>query len=137
MAASVELSEIIDNLTAHEASLTMELNDLSAKTKRVGERLKQIQSALSALRDGRPNAKPTRVGDPAQKKRRATPTIIQETATTVLSKHDRLPFEQLLNHVKSELLAHRLSRVGAKSLLADAIKKPAFTINPDQTISAS
>jgi len=37
--------------------------------------------------------------------------------------------------VKSEMLARGLSRVGAKSSLADAITKPPFAINPDQTVS--
>lgn len=134
MAVQAELGDIIEKLTAHESTLTMELGNLSAQAKRVEEQLDQIQSALSALRDGKPVAKTSRPGN-ASKRRAATPAVIQEVATIVLSKHGSLPFDQLLGHVKSELLARGLSRVGAKSLLGDAIKKPVFMINPDETVS--
>ncbi|WP_417377319.1 hypothetical protein [Gimesia maris] len=134
MAIQAELGDVIEKLTAHEATLTMELGNLSAQAKRVGDQLDQIQSALSALRDGKPMAKSSRAGD-ASRKRTATPTVVQEIATIVLRKHSLLPFDQLLAHVKSELLARGLSRVGVKPLLSDAIKKPAFTINPDETVS--
>ncbi len=137
MAVQTELGDINENLTVHEANLTLELGDLSAQAKRVGERLDQIQSALAALRDEKPNQNSTRGGDAVQKKRRASPSIVQELATVVLAKRDRLHFDQLLESVKSEMLARGLSRVGAKSLLAEAITKPPFTINPDQTVSAT
>ncbi|GAA4469501.1 hypothetical protein [Novipirellula rosea] len=136
MAAQAELSDIIEKLTAHEVSLTMELDNLSAQSKRVGKQLDQIQSALSALRDGKTKVKSSR-GVDATKKRTATPIVIQEIATIVLGKHDSLPFDQLLGHAKSELLARGLSRVGAKSMLSDAIKNPAFKINPDETVSTA
>ncbi len=134
MAVNAELGDVIETLTAHEAALTMELGSLSAQAKRVGERLDQIQCALSSLRDGKATAKTSRTGN-TSKRSTATPTAIQEIAAIVLSNHNSLPFDQLLGHVKSELLARGLSRVGVKSLLRDAIKKPAFTIHPDETIS--
>jgi hypothetical protein len=68
-------------------------------------------------------------------KRKATPTVIQEIVTNILAKDDRMPPEQMLGRVKSELLARGLSRVGAKSLLAEAIKKLDLTMNSDQTLS--
>ncbi len=54
-----------------------------------------------------------------------------------LGKNDRLSFDQLLDGVRSAMLARGSSRVGAKSLLAEAITKPPFTINPGQTVSAT
>lgn len=136
MTMQAELGDIIETLTAHEATLTMELGELSTHAKRVGEQLDQIQSALSALRDGKPSGKhPLRNGGAPRKKRTATPAVIQEIVTIVLGKHDQLVFDQLLDQVKSELLARGLSRVGVKSLLAETIKMPVFTVNPDQTVS--
>jgi len=123
-------------LAVHEANLTLKLGDLSSQAKRVGDRLDQIQLALAALRDGKLNAKSTRGGDATQKTRRASPTLVQELAMVVLTKKDCLSFDQLLDGVKSEMLARGLSRVGAKSLLAEVIAKPPFTMNPDQTVSA-
>tara|TARA_R110002073_G_scaffold328728_4_gene510357 strand:+ start:2629 stop:3033 length:405 start_codon:yes stop_codon:yes gene_type:complete len=134
MTMQAELGNKIETLTAHEATLTMELGNLSTQAKRVGEQLDQIQSALSSLRDGKSSGKhPLRNGGPVQKKRTTTPAIIQEIVTIALGKQDRLLFDQ----VKSELLARGLSRVGVKSLLADAIRKPAFTVNSDQTVSVN
>ena len=135
MAVQTELGDIIEQLAVHEAALTVELGEVSAQAKQLVGRLDQIQSALAALRDGKPNAKSTRGGETAKKTKGATPTIVQELAIIVLGKNDRLPFGQLLGGVKSEMLARSLSRVGAKSSLADAITKPPFTINPDQTVS--
>lgn len=135
MPVQTELNDIIENLAVHEANLTLELGDLSAQAKRVGNRLDQIQSALAALRDGKPNAKPTRGGDAAQRKRRASTSLVQELATAVLTKNECLSFDQLLDGVKSAMLARGLSRVGAKALLSEAIATPAFTINPDETVS--
>ncbi len=62
MPVQTEISDIIGSLAAHEASLTLELGDLSAQAKQVGDRLDQIQSALAALRSEKPNAKSTRAG---------------------------------------------------------------------------
>jgi hypothetical protein len=135
MAVQTEFGDIIEKLAVHEATLTSELDEVATQAKQLGERLAQIQSALAALRDTEPNAKSKRGGDTAKKKKGATPTIVQELAIIVLGKNECLPFEQLLAGVKSEMLARGLSRVGAKSSLADAITKPAFTINPDHTVS--
>jgi hypothetical protein len=137
MAVQTELGDIIEKLAAHEAALTSELGEVAAQAKQLSERLAQIQSALAALRHRKPIAKSTRGGDTANKKKGATPTIVQELAIIVLGKNDCLPFDQVLAGVKSETLARGLSRVGAKSSRADAITKPAFTINPYQTVSAT
>lgn len=137
MAVQTQFSDIIEKLADHETALTAELGEVSAQVKQLMDRLDQVQSALAALRDGRPNAKSTRSGDTVKSKKGATPTIVQELAIIVLSKNNCLPFDQLLAGVKSEMLSRGLSRVGAKSSLAEAITKPAFTINPDQTVSAT
>lgn len=135
MPVQKELTDIIENLVAHEAALTLELGNLSAQAKRVGEKLDQIQSALAALRNGKPNAKAVRGGGVAQKKRRASPAVVHELALISLREHESLPFDELLDGVKSALLARGLSRVGAKPLLTEEIAKPPFKINPDQTVS--
>jgi len=137
MAVPTELGDIIENLAVHEASLTLELNDLSAQAKRVGERLNQIQSALAALRDDRPKSTATSGSPATRTKPRANPTLVQELALAALGKNDHLSFDQLLRGVKSQMLARGLSRVGAKALLATLITKPPFTVNPDQTITAA
>jgi len=135
MAIQVELTDVIDKLTAHESVLSQELAELSAKSQQVSSQLDQIQTALAALRNSKPPTKTDRQGSGAQKKRTAGHAVIQEVTATQLRKHGSLSFEQLLGHVKSELLARSLSRVGAKSLLAEAVKNAPFCVHADQTIS--
>lgn len=135
MAIQVELTDVIDKLTAHEAVLSQELAELSAKSLQVSNQLDQIQTALAALRNSKPPNKADRQGSGAPKKRTASHALIQEIAATLLRKHGSLSFDQLLGHVKSELLARSMSRVATKSLLDETIKNSPFCIHADQTIS--
>lgn len=135
MATKVELTDVIDKLTSHESVLSQELSELAAESKQVGAQLEQIQTALAALRNSKPTTKTDRLGSAARKKRMASHAVIEEVAISVLHKHVTLPFDQLLAHVKSELLARSLSRVAAKSLLAEAIKNAPFFVHPDGTVS--
>ena len=135
MAIQVELTDVIDKLMAHEAVLSQELSELSAKSQQVSTQLDQIQAALAALRNSKPPNKADRQGSGARKKKTANHAVIQEVTASQLRKHGSLTFDKLLGHIKSELLARSLSRVGAKSLLAETIKNAPFCIHADQTIS--
>lgn len=135
MPIQAELGDIIENLTAHEVALTMQLGNMSAQAKQLNDQLDQIQSALTALRGGKLNGKPPARNGDASLKRKATPAVIQEIVTNLVAKHDRMPPDELLGQVKSELLARGLSRVGAKSMLADAIKRLRPSIDAKQSPS--
>lgn len=135
MPIQAELGDIIENLTAHEVALTMQLGNMSAQAKQLNDQLDQIQSALTALRGGKLSGKPPARNGDASLKRKATPAVIQDIVTNLVAKHDRMPPDELLGQVKSELLARGLSRVGAKSMFADAIKRLRPSIDAKQSPS--
>lgn len=115
--------------------LSQKLSVLAAQSKQVTSQLEQIQTALAALRNSKPATKADRQGRVVGKKRTASHAVIQEVAATLLRKHGSQPFDQLLGHVKSELLARSLSRIASKSLLAEAIKNAPFCVDSEGNIS--
>jgi hypothetical protein len=129
------LDSIVSELTSHESQLKSELNVLTTETNKVSDRLTQIQSALAALR-GASSAKLLKnIASP--KRKPATPEAVAEAIAKILQEQKSVPVSELLQLVKSRLLAIGYSRVGIKPLFAKALSNSKFKIDQSQNATLS
>lgn len=128
-----DLTKIIHELAEHETQLKSEQEQIAAKLKAISGRLTQIQSAMSALRGSSP-FKPIKTSD---SKNRIAPTqsAIEEIISRILREKKSVPQVELLQQVKSQLLANGQSRTGLKSTFAKALSSVKFKTDQSQNVS--
>lgn len=128
-----DLSKIIHELSSHESQLKAELDQLTTRTKVITGRLTQIQSAMAALR-GTSQAKQIKLED---KQTRSAPdqVEIEEIILKILREKKSVPIVDLMQHVKSQLLANGQSRLGLKSIFAKTLGNATFKTDQLQNVS--
>jgi hypothetical protein len=128
-----ELNNIIDDLSSHEELLESELEELSARTEAITARLTQIQSAITALR-GTNHGNQLRNG---VKRKGKTPSQseIEEIICKILREKKSVLTHELLQQVKSQLLANGKSRTGLKLLFIKAIANSTFKVDQSQQVT--
>ncbi len=128
-----DFAKIILELTSHEASLQVELDESNKKLAVLTERLNQVQSALSALRGKllimQPMAK--------AKATRPTPTqiSIDELVTKIVREKKAIQVPALLKLVKSHLLSQSQSRIGLKATLLKVLANNKFATDQNQNVT--
>lgn len=128
-----DLTKIIQELSFHESQLKAELDELTSRISTIADRLTQIQTAKTALGGAR-HAKHRKKEDKQNLKvlgQSALEVIIEK----ILLEKNRVPVTDLMQQVKSQLLANGQSRVGLKSLFAKAISSPKFKTDVNQNIA--
>ena len=127
-----DLAKIIQELSSHETQLKAELEDLITKTKAITGRLTQIQSAMSALR----NTSQVKQNKLANMQNRKAPdqASIEEIIFKILREKRSVPIVDLMQQVKSQLLAKGQSRLGFKSTFANALSSPKFKSDQSQNV---
>ena len=127
-----DLAKIIQELSSHETQLKAELEELTTKTKAITGRLTQIQSAMSALR----NTSQVKQNKLANMQNRKTPdqASIEEIILKILREKRSVPIVDLMQQVKSQLLAKGQSRLGFKSTFANALSSPKFKSDQSQNV---
>ena len=127
-----DLAKIIQELSSHETQLKAELEELITKTKAITGRLTQIQSAMSALR----NTSQVKQNKLANMQNRKTPdqASIEEIILKILREKRSVPIVDLMQQVKSQLLAKDQSRLGFKSTFANALSSPKFKSDQSQNV---
>ena len=128
-----DLTKIINELTSHESHLKDELDELTSRTKAISGRLTQIQSAMAALR-GTSQVKPIKLSDKQNRKAPAQ-AAIEEIILKILRDKKSVPIVDLMQQVKSQLLANGQSRLGLKSIFAKALSSPKFKSDQSQNAS--
>ncbi len=124
------LDSIVSELTSHESQLKSELNALTIETNKISDRLTQIQSALAALR-GASSAKLLKsIASPKLKP--ATPESVAEAIAKILQEQKSVPVSELLQIVKSRLLAAGYSRAGLKPLFSRVLACSKFKTDQAQ-----
>lgn len=124
------LDSIVQELTTHESQLKSELNALTTETNKISDRLTQIQSALAVLR-GASSAKLLKnIASP--KRKPATPESVAEAIAKILQEQKSVPVSELLQIVKSRLLAIGYSRAGIKPLFSKALSSSKIKIDQAQ-----
>ena len=128
-----DLTKIIHELSVHETQLKTELDQLTTKTKAITSRLTQIQSAMVALR-GTSQVKQIKLAD---KKNRKAPdqASIEEIILEILREKKSVPIADLMEHVKSQLLANGQSRLGLKSIFAKILATTKFKTDHSQNVT--
>lgn len=127
-----ELTKIIEDLSSHERLLKSELEDLSARAKAITTRLTKIQSAITALR-GTTQGKQKRI-DEKPKGRTPTQSEIEEIIYKILREKKSVSTHELMQHVKSQLLAKGQSRTGLKSIFLKAVANNKFKVDPSNQV---
>ena len=128
-----DLTKIINELTSHESHLKDELDELTSRTKAISGRLTQIQSAMAALR-GTSQVKQLKMDDKQNRKAPAQ-AAIEEIILKILREKKSVPIVDLMQQVKSQLLANGQSRLGLKSIFANALSSPKFKTDQSQNAS--
>ena len=128
-----DLTKIIHDLSSHESQLKAELDQLTTRTKVITGRLTQIQSAMAALR-GTGQAKKIKMED-KQNRNAPTQAAIEEILLKILREKKSVPIIDLMQHVKSQLLANGQSRLGLKSIFAETLSSPKFKSDQSQNVS--
>jgi hypothetical protein len=128
-----ELTKIIEDLSSHERLLESELEDLSARANAITTRLTQIQSAITALR-GTNHGKQLRNGG-KRKGRTPSQSEIEEIICKILREKKSVLIHELLQQVKSQLLANGKSRTGLKLLFIKAIANSTFKVDQSQQVT--
>ncbi len=128
-----ELNKIIDDLSSHKELLESEFEDLSAQAKAITARLTKIQSAIIALR-GTSQGKQLRI-DVKPKGRIPTQPEIEEIICKILREKKSVSTHELMQHVKSQLLANGKSRTGLKSLFLKAIANNKFKVDQSHQVT--
>ena len=128
-----DLSKVINELSSHESQLKAELDELTSRTKAISGRLTQIRSAMSALR-GTGQAKQFKLED-KQNRKAPTQAEIEEIIFKILREKRSVPIVDLMQQVKSQLLAKGQSRLGFKSTFANALSSPKFKSDQSQNVS--
>jgi len=101
--------------------------------KKVSERLNQIVSAKNALQ----GSIQTKIGKKSESPSRVAPSqiAIKEIILKILREKRSVPTADLLQQVKSQLLANGQSRLGLKSLFANAVSSLKFKVDSSQNVS--
>ena len=128
-----DLTKIINELTSHESHLKDELDELTSRTKAISGRLTQIQSAMSALR-GTSQVKQFKMDDKQNRKVPAQ-AAIEEIILKILRDKKSVPIVDLMQQVKSQLLANDQSRLGLKSIFAKTLEDAKFKTDQSQNVS--
>ena len=128
-----DLTKIIHELSVHETQLKSELDQLSTRTKTITGRLTQVQSAMAALR-GTSQVKQVKMVD-KQNRKAPTQAEIEEIILKILRDKKNVPIVDLMEQVKSRLLANGQSRLGLKSILGKALSSPKFKSDQSQNVS--
>ena len=128
-----DLNKIIHDLSSHEAQLKAELNKLTNRSKAISGRLTQIQSAMAALR-GTSQVKQFKMDDKQNRKAPAQ-AAIEEIILKILRDKKSVPIVDLMQQVKSQLLANGQSRVGLKSLFTKALASAKFKTDQSQNVT--
>lgn len=128
-----DLTKIIHELSSHESQLKSELDELTTRTKAITGRLSQIQSAMAALR-GTGQIKHTKMEDKHNGKS-PDQVSIEEIILKILREKKSVPIVDLMQQVKSQLLANGQSRLGLKSIFAKALSSPKFKSDQSQNVS--
>ena len=128
-----DLNKIIHDLSSHEAQLKAELNELTNRSKAISGRLTQIQSAMAALR-GTSQVKQFKMDDKQNRKAPAQ-AAIEEIILKILRDKKSVPIVDLMQQVKSQLLANGQSRVGLKSLFTKALASAKFKTDQSQNMT--
>lgn len=129
-----DLSKIIQELSSHETQLQAELKQLTSRTKVIADRLAQIQSAKSSLAGPRQTTKHSKKTD-KQNRKAPGQTAIEEIITKILREKNSVPVADLMQQVRSNLLANGQSRIGLKSLFAKALTSPKFKTDQSQNVT--
>ena len=130
-----DLTKIIHELSSHESQLKAELDQLTTRTKVITGRLTQIQSAMAALRRTG-QAKQAKLDD---KRNRNAPdqVAIEEIIARILREKKSVLIPDLMQQIKSQLLANGQSRIGLKSLFAKALTNAKFKTDQSQYVTFS
>ena len=128
-----DLTKIIHELSVHETQLKSELDQLSTRTKTITGRLTQVQTAMAALR-GTSQVKQVKMVD-KQNRKAPTQAEIEEIILKILRDKKNVPIVDLMEQVKSRLLANGQSRLGLKSILGKALSSPKFKSDQSQNVS--
>ena len=128
-----DLTKIINELTSHESHLKAELDELTTRTKAISARLTQIQSAMAALR-GTSQVKPIKLVD-KQNRKAPDQAAIEEIILKILRDKKSVPIVDVMQQVKSQLLANGQSRCGLKSIFAKALSSSKFKSDQSQNVS--
>jgi hypothetical protein len=124
------LDSIVSELTSHESQLKSELNALTIETNKISDRLKQIQSALAALRGASTSKLTKNIALP--KRKPASPESVADTIAKILQEQKSVPVSELLQHVRSQLLATGHTRTGLKPLFSKVLSSSKFKIDQAQ-----
>ena len=128
-----DLAKIIQELSSHETQLKAELEALITKTKAITGRLTQIQSAMSALRNTS-QVKQNKLAN-MQNGKAPNQASIEEIIFKILRDKRSVPIVDLMQQVKSQLLANGQSRVGLKSLFTKALASAKFKTDQSQNVT--
>ena len=128
-----DLTKIIQELSVHETQLKSELDHLTTRTKAITGRLTQIQSAMAALH-GTGQVKQIKLYD-KQNRKAPVQAEIEAIILKILRDKKSLPIVDLMQQVKSQLLANGQSRLGLKSTFARALSSPKFKSDQSQNAS--
>jgi Na+-translocating ferredoxin:NAD+ oxidoreductase RNF subunit RnfB len=129
-----DFSKIIQELSSHETQLKVELDQLTSRTKILADRLAQIQCAKSSLGGPRQTTKQSKKQD-KQNRKAPGPTAVEEIITKILREKNSVPVADLMQQVKSNLLANGQSRIGLKSLFTKALTSPKFKTDQSQNVT--
>ena len=128
-----DLTKIIHDLSSHESQLKAELDQLTTRTKVITGRLTQIQSAMAALR-GTGQVKQIKMDDKQNRKAPAQ-AAIEEIILKILRDKKSVAIVDLMQQVKSQLLANGQSRIGLKSLFTKALASAKFKTDQSQNMT--
>lgn len=128
-----DLTAVLDQLSAHEAKLALELDELSSKAKKVHDKLTQVRTALAAL-NGVP-IEHTSYNNKKQKKNPANLAAIEGMIRELIADKKSVSIDSLFDSVKSGILARGLSRIGLKRVFNKALTHPTFAIDLNREVS--
>jgi predicted nuclease with TOPRIM domain len=128
-----DITKIIQELSFHESQLKAELDQLTSRLNTIADRLTQIQTAKTAL-GGTHQAKHRKKED-KQNRKAPGQSALEVIIEKILREKNRVPVTDLMQQVKSQLLANGQSRIGLKSLFEKAISSPKFKTDVNQNIA--
>lgn len=128
-----DFADVVARLSESEAILAAELQHLAFRTSQVSDRLRQVQTALAALRGQQTQSPPKCVG--RTRKDSTSPTTIVPMVEAILRDRGTIPQNELLSQVKQHLLSQGITRVGVKSMMAKTLANSQFKIAPDGKVS--
>lgn len=127
-----DLTKIIQELSFHESQLKAELDELTSRLNTIADRLTQIQTAKTAL-GGTRQAKHRKKED-KQNRKAPGQSALEVIIEKILREKKAVPVTDLMQQVKSQLLANGQSRIGLKSLFAKALTSSKFKTDANQNV---